>query len=870
MSIHVSCEECFYDYSVKDQLAGKRIKCKECGAAIRIPTHQESEDDAGYMSELLAEEERDRQRRKKKSQKDLPSPRMERSKRKPMGRSHASTGIAGGALTLVLIAVVFAAKTGLLQNLIPSNVNWVSYTTQDGNLTVSVTGKVKEKKMPVAEGVVNQRMDISEHRLFGCAVTMAEFDQELTHPITRRPLSLFDIKLILIPEMMRAKPGSRQLGTMEETSFSGVPALIVKMEVPLPGGEKAVVDSAIFSVGKYLYSVEFITPKDKPQDKYKKQFFDSVKLSDSLVQRYHELNGGVAPAGLAQNNPIPKNSPEESMPATPGVIPNIAQVNPNIKKSVREAPAKVSWTVKPDPLPTQPDWVMAKKIVIDLPGLSDAVYLPDPYGETVVIGAGAVTMKEISLFSLATGKRIQKFTGTPQFASKFCFSPDAKLLAAYRIKSSEIEIWDLNSSEMTHKLIFDKSLGALRHMDFTDPTHLLIMQWQKPDIKMSEYNLYDLSQKSDSLKPSKTFVDKSMYFNDDFIRSPGNRYIAGASYDRKDVYVLDWKQGKFVGEIDVPDSSGRGNAFYIKGLGFSPDGEIISVLSETSDETVVFGFSIETGKLVWEHHLGDQISNLIPGANPDTVGKAGYAMNWLADSSAYSIMGRMLIDAKTGKVLWFLESILDEKNKILANNRSFYLTNQGMLSIESDGYNRQLQLIEFSPGEIRKSLALIDQPDQAKIGPGSTVSLDIEIAQVEHVEKEQAIKEITELLTQKLEEEGFKVAGEADYVLHFDYRELAGEPWRPRDSKGNFPSTKMQYRIQWLAKGDSKELWEAEYQFIPVIVLISPGEGEVTATKIRNKIFEKFSDHLMGRPIVTFIPKDETLPMLPQFDKTHY
>lgn len=36
MAIKVTCDSCFMDFSVKDELAGKKIKCKECGEVIRV------------------------------------------------------------------------------------------------------------------------------------------------------------------------------------------------------------------------------------------------------------------------------------------------------------------------------------------------------------------------------------------------------------------------------------------------------------------------------------------------------------------------------------------------------------------------------------------------------------------------------------------------------------------------------------------------------------------------------------------------------------------------------------------------------------------------------------------------------------------
>jgi len=44
MAIKVTCPECFRDYQIPDQYAGKKVKCKGCGAAIRVEEDPELED----------------------------------------------------------------------------------------------------------------------------------------------------------------------------------------------------------------------------------------------------------------------------------------------------------------------------------------------------------------------------------------------------------------------------------------------------------------------------------------------------------------------------------------------------------------------------------------------------------------------------------------------------------------------------------------------------------------------------------------------------------------------------------------------------------------------------------------------------------
>lgn len=42
MTIQATCDGCFRTYNVKDQFAGRRIKCPDCGATVQIPSGRES------------------------------------------------------------------------------------------------------------------------------------------------------------------------------------------------------------------------------------------------------------------------------------------------------------------------------------------------------------------------------------------------------------------------------------------------------------------------------------------------------------------------------------------------------------------------------------------------------------------------------------------------------------------------------------------------------------------------------------------------------------------------------------------------------------------------------------------------------------
>ncbi|MDB5388275.1 MAG: hypothetical protein JWM11_3921 [Planctomycetaceae bacterium] len=62
MTISVSCDECFQEYQLNNSLAGKKVKCKECGAVIKVP-----DDEALDDLEFLDDDDDDEKPRRKPS-----------------------------------------------------------------------------------------------------------------------------------------------------------------------------------------------------------------------------------------------------------------------------------------------------------------------------------------------------------------------------------------------------------------------------------------------------------------------------------------------------------------------------------------------------------------------------------------------------------------------------------------------------------------------------------------------------------------------------------------------------------------------------------------------------------------------------------
>lgn len=96
MAIQAVCGSCFMEYSVKDSLAGKKIKCKECGEVFRIP---EANNGGEQFDELFADESPP-QRQAARSSPATPA------KRRPAARKGLSSGLIVGLVGAGVVGIV--------------------------------------------------------------------------------------------------------------------------------------------------------------------------------------------------------------------------------------------------------------------------------------------------------------------------------------------------------------------------------------------------------------------------------------------------------------------------------------------------------------------------------------------------------------------------------------------------------------------------------------------------------------------------------------------------------------------------------------------------------------------------------------------
>ncbi len=122
MAIVFKCRRCGKRYKVRDEAAGKRIECKECGQKVRVPTPKETHTDDDLLGALDAAEESEAG---DPDLAPLPAPVIGRKKRKqekdetepPQSASHsvltqsAQYAVAGAVVGAIVFAVFVVIDT---------------------------------------------------------------------------------------------------------------------------------------------------------------------------------------------------------------------------------------------------------------------------------------------------------------------------------------------------------------------------------------------------------------------------------------------------------------------------------------------------------------------------------------------------------------------------------------------------------------------------------------------------------------------------------------------------------------------------------------------------------------------------------------
>lgn len=319
MAISLECTGCSKKLKVKDEAAGKRIKCPECQAVLTVPELESAgdEDDfLGGLNEAVKQEKRrpriepDSDDDDSEDYDDAPSTSAPRRRTKPVAsktkkRKSSSSGGGGGALKaiggvlvglLVILGIVAkVAKVARNGGFLNSAVNWTQFTHPTGGASIEMPGV---PKLDVKQsGAANGQVYSVDNGRYACSFASVPF-----------PLGTPDISSntmatrLVFDEVKRSftasKPGSRFISESPQREGTATGQEFT-FEVGI-----AMNQSRVFLTPTHVIVAEFVYQKGRDPTTERNRFFNSLQITAQA--------GGAIPApGMTM----------PGAPLTPGVMP---------------------------------------------------------------------------------------------------------------------------------------------------------------------------------------------------------------------------------------------------------------------------------------------------------------------------------------------------------------------------------------------------------------------------------------------------------------------------------------------------------------------------------------------------------------------
>lgn len=314
MSITAKCGECGTAYRVKDEAAGKSMRCKTCGGTFSVPAQGSSsgatrkpkpeDDEDDFMSGLRAAARSEKSADRAEDEEDdfIPSDeeapvrgRSTRPKRTARRENDSSDGSSGGTVLRVVGGFGGLTLLGILVKIaiaIGANgfgVSWQSFTPPNGAFTVEVPTKAVRSTRDAQPG---SEMWEANTRNIGAAVGWTQMPPEVVQVAALNPEFLYNT---FAEEMRNAQAGS----TLESSVASNLGGVAGKQFTIKASQESAILRVCLRNGSLYIAAFSYRTGQ-APTDS--DRFFNSFRFAGA--------NPAAPPAGA----PV-------AAPTAPGITP---------------------------------------------------------------------------------------------------------------------------------------------------------------------------------------------------------------------------------------------------------------------------------------------------------------------------------------------------------------------------------------------------------------------------------------------------------------------------------------------------------------------------------------------------------------------
>ena len=338
MSLSVTCPDCDKSLKLKDELAGRKIRCPDCSAVISVPS-ADSDDDP--FQDDLAEDLPPRRKGRgavESDDDDMPTSRSRSRKPDKNRGSRPKSGgsnrilIAGGALVGLLFIAILAAAVNQALNV---NVAWTTFKHPLGLAQVDMPGQPKFNAAQSQNGVQTYTLALRNYQV---SLTALPFDANIQTAIATVPGTID----LMFGEMERKTPQQMpgaQLIASRKFAVGPYRALELKMNI-----QGHINLMRFYITPAALIGAEFVTRYESSYTTEREKFFSSIRGADgNLIEGAGQPAPGapaMAPgnAGSPESAPGIKPTPPLNLPRPPDASPtlngnNLSEEDPDVLRA---------------------------------------------------------------------------------------------------------------------------------------------------------------------------------------------------------------------------------------------------------------------------------------------------------------------------------------------------------------------------------------------------------------------------------------------------------------------------------------------------------------------------------------------------------
>jgi hypothetical protein len=478
----------------------------------------------------------------------------------------------------------------------------------------------------------------------------------------------------------------------------------------------------------------------------------------------------------------------------------------------------------------------------EFPGETDggeskfAVPLPprDPF-LVFAQGMGHFVAAGQTVYDSRTGELSGK-TGAFQARSRDALralSSDGKLYAsASETGSSGIDVRSCESGEWRSTLYLDKSVLALKLLEFGGPDRLISSARFDDAQRVQVWELAG----GERIKEFQT-----VNFNRSQAALNQNGAILAVAAEREIVmYDVRRSVDKRPGEVlaRMPLAPADEDVVNVDGLSFSPDGGELAAVVDGGARILDWN---ERGELLFEYDSKVDMRALWTGA----CVYQGPAIEWRPGGGGWLLNGHFFFDRNLRRVIWMLQTDRDEEARMK------FLDEERLLLLRGGGAERRLADIAIPWNKIGQALAAVQADAPRYLGPGGAIGLEVNIGQLlEGAAKDDVRRELEKMVAARFQAEGIRVAEGQPTLLRLFYSERAA---RLPGAAGGELLNQCDLKLRLSIADGARHMWAANVV----------AESKAAGSAARMELYDRLGSRLHQTPVPYFIPKSAQLTSLP-------